>query len=84
MDGFKVSRPVAITIAVLFALVIGGGLWFKFNPPGISQEFQLKDAERARREEADPEKLRGGMTPEAAAQARFHSDKAYQPESGSR
>ncbi|MCC2669269.1 MAG: hypothetical protein K0Q72_1740 [Armatimonadetes bacterium] len=83
MDQFQVSKPVGITIAVVFALLIGGGLWYKFNPPGLSQQFMMQDADRNRREEGDAEKLRGGATPktpEEAAAAQFHSDKAYQPE----
>lgn len=83
MDKLQIPKPVGITIAVTVALLLGGGLWNKINPPQISKEFMLKDAERMRREEGDAEKLKDGggpHTPEEQARARFFSDKAYQPE----
>lgn len=85
MDKFEIPKPVGISIAVVVALLLGGGLWNKYNPPQYSREFMMKDAERMRIEEGDPEKLRNGatpQTPEAKARALFYSDKAYQPESG--
>lgn len=84
MNSLQIPKPVGIAIAVAFALLIGGGLWYRFTPQQISAEFMAKDAQRQQREEGDAEKLREGRSTDDRARAEFHSDKSYQAESDSR